>query len=68
MSRAATPGQLDTPFGRFSIAFEETPGKVVVKSSLAFKKARITPAEYPAWRAFCEAVDLAFGQTMEVTR
>ena len=64
--RPATPAQLDTPFGRFSVSFEESPGKVVVRSSLAFKKARITPAEYPAWRAFCEAADQAFGQTMVV--
>jgi len=68
VTRPATPGQLDTPFGRFSITFEESPGKVVVKASLAFKKARITPAEYPAWRVFCEAVDRAFGQTMAVSR
>lgn len=68
VSRAATPAQLDTPFGRFSVTFEEGTGKVVVKTSLAFKKARITPAEYPAWRAFCEAADRAFGQSMAVTR
>jgi hypothetical protein len=37
-----------------------------VKTSLAFKKVRITPAEYPAWRSFCEAVDRAFGQRMTV--
>jgi hypothetical protein len=68
VTRAATPAHLDTPYGSFSIAFEEGAGKVVVKSSLAFKKARITPAEYPAWRVFCEAVDQAFGQSMVVSR
>jgi tetratricopeptide (TPR) repeat protein len=68
VTRAPTPAQLDTPFGRFAIAFEEAPGKVVVRASLAFKKARITPAEYPAWRTFCEAVDRAFGQTMVVAK
>ncbi len=36
--------------------------------TLAFKKARITPAEYPAWRAFCEAVDRNFGQSIEVSK
>ncbi len=64
--RAAAPAQLDSPFGRFSIAYEEGPGKVTVKTSLVFKKARITPAEYTAWRSFCEAVDRAFGQRMTV--
>ncbi len=68
VTRPATPAQLDTPFGSFSIAFEEGAGKVVVRSTLSFKKARITPAEYPAWRAFCEAADRAFGQTMVVAR
>jgi len=68
VTRAPRPAQLDTPFGRFSIAFEESAGKVVVKSSLAFKKARIKPAEYEAWRAFCEAVDRGFGQSMVVGR
>jgi tetratricopeptide (TPR) repeat protein len=68
VTRAAQPAQLDTPFGRFAITFEETAGKVVIKSSLAFKKARIKPAEYAAFRAFCEAVDRGFGQTMVVGR
>jgi hypothetical protein len=66
VTRAPQPAKLDTPFGRFSVSFEEGPGRVVVKTSLAFKKARITPAEYAGWRAFCEAVDRAFGQTMMV--
>ena len=64
--RAPVPAQLDSPFGRFSIAFEESAGKMVVKTTLAFKKTRITPGEYVAWRAFCEAADRAFGQRMTV--
>jgi cellulose synthase operon protein C len=64
--RSPIASQLDSPFGRFSIAFEESAGKVVVKTTLAFKKARITPAEYPAFRTFCEAADRAFGQRMTV--
>jgi cellulose synthase operon protein C len=66
--RSAAPTQLDTPFGRFSVAVEEGAGKVVVRTTLAFKKARITPAEYPAWRLFCEAVDRAFGQQILVSK
>jgi len=60
--RGPEPSELDTPFGRFSIAVEQSPGKVTLKSTVAFKKVRIKPAEYPAWRAFCEKVDRAFGQ------
>ncbi|APR82911.1 Transglutaminase-like enzyme, putative cysteine protease [Minicystis rosea] len=59
---------LDTPFGRASLSFEENQGKVVVRASLAFKKTRITPAEYPAWRAFCEGVDRIFGASIEVSK
>ena len=66
--RSAQPTQLDTPFGRFSVAFEEGAGKVVVRTTLAFKKSRVTPAEYPAWRMFCEAVDRAFGQQIVVSK
>ena len=61
-----TAKTVDTPFGVVSIAVEQTPGKVTVKSSLLFKKSRITPAEDPAWRSFCEAVDRAFGQRIVV--
>ena len=64
--RPPTPATLDSPFGRFSVAFEEGPGKVTVKTVLAFKKARIAPSEYASFRTFCEAVDRAFGQRMAV--
>ena len=57
-----TPQKLDTAFGRFEIEVEQAPGKITVKSSLAFKKTRISPSEYAGWRAFCEAADRAFGQ------
>ena len=61
-----TAQTVDSPFGTVSITVEQAPGKVTVKSTLAFKKVRITPAEYPAWRSFCEAVDRAFGQRIVV--
>ena len=56
----------DTPFGSFSIKVEDVAGKVTVKSTLTIKRARITPGEYLAWRAFCEAADRAFGQRVVV--
>ena len=55
-----------TPFGHFSIAAEAQGQKVVVKTAIAFDKARITPAEYAGWRAFCEAADRAFAQRLVV--
>jgi tetratricopeptide (TPR) repeat protein len=63
---APAPEQVDTPFGRYSISVEQSAGKVVVKTSLAFKKSRIKPAEYAAWRAFCERGDRALMQRLVV--
>jgi transglutaminase-like putative cysteine protease len=60
------PAEIDTPFGRASLTFEEIAGRVVVKTSLAFKRTRIHPSEYEAFRRFCEAGDRVFGQRMIV--
>lgn len=60
--------KLDTPFGAFSISTEQGVGKVTVRTSLSFRKARITKAEYEAFRAFCEATDRAFGQRIVVDK
>jgi hypothetical protein len=60
------PSQQETPFGAFMISAEASGGKVTVKTRVAFQKTRITPAEYPAWRAFCEAADRAFSQRLVV--
>lgn len=65
-TRVPLPLSMDTPYGSFGIKVEEASGKVTVKSTLTLKKSRITPAEYQGWRAFCEAVDRAFGQRVVV--
>jgi hypothetical protein len=65
-TRLPLPLSMDTPFGSFAIKVEEAAGKVTVKSTLTLKKARITPGEYQGFRAFCEAVDRAFGQRVVV--
>jgi transglutaminase-like putative cysteine protease len=65
-TRLPLPLSMDTPFGAFAIKVEEASGKVTVKSTLTLKKSRISPSEYQGWRAFCEAVDRAFGQRVVV--
>jgi tetratricopeptide (TPR) repeat protein len=65
-TRLPLPLSMDTPFGSFAIKVEDVAGKVTVKSTLTLKKARITPGEYQGFRAFCEAVDRAFGQRVVV--
>lgn len=66
--RAPAAEQLDTPFGRYSVAVEQSAGKVVVRTMLALKKDRIAPSEYAAWRLFCERVDAALGQRLVIGR
>jgi hypothetical protein len=56
--------QGDTPYGAFSVSAESTGGKVILRSKVAIKKTRIKPAEYAAWRTFCEAADRAFSQRL----
>jgi tetratricopeptide (TPR) repeat protein len=65
-TRIPLPLSMETPYGSFAIKVEEAAGKVTVKSTLTLKKARISPGEYMGWRAFCEAVDRAFGQRVVV--
>jgi tetratricopeptide (TPR) repeat protein len=59
---APTPQRIETPFGRASVEVDSAPGKVVVRTRLALDRVRVPPAEYAAFRAFCEAADRAFGQ------
>jgi hypothetical protein len=63
---APDPLSADGPFGSYAISAEVSPGKVVVKTKLAFHKSRILASEYPEWRAFCEAVDRAMSQRLLV--
>jgi cellulose synthase operon protein C len=63
---APDPLSAEGPFGSYAISAEVLPGKVVVKTKLAFHKSRILASEYPEWRAFCEAVDRAMAQRLLV--
>lgn len=67
-TRVPLPLSMETPYGSFAIKVEDGAGKVTVKSTLTLKKSRILPGEYLGWRAFCEAVDRAFGQRVVVSK
>jgi tetratricopeptide (TPR) repeat protein len=56
--------KLDTPFGKVELKAESQAGKVVVKSRIVLTKSRVSPSEYAAFRAFCEAADNALGQRL----
>jgi hypothetical protein len=60
------PRTEETPFGTFAVGAETAAGKVTVKVKITFDQSRISPAEYPAFRKFCEAADSAFAQRLVV--
>lgn len=64
--KVPAPQKIDSPFGHFELVVEQTAGRVTVKTSLSFKKPRVTPAEYAQFRSFCEAVDRGFNQRIVV--
>jgi transglutaminase-like putative cysteine protease/predicted Zn-dependent protease len=55
------------PFGTYSVEVEITPGSLHAKTVVTLEKTRISPAEFPAFRAWCERVDRALGQRATVS-
>ncbi len=53
-----------SPFGSFKVETETNGTTVRVKTTVALAKSRIRAHEYPAFRAFCEQVDQALGQSL----
>lgn len=64
VSTAPTASTSDSPFGSHSVTVEKDGATYVVKTTVTMKKTRITAAEYPAFRAWCEQVDKALGQRL----
>jgi cellulose synthase operon protein C len=53
-------------FGTYSVKVEQAKGEVIVRSKLQVKVPRIEPADYQAWKRFCEAADSAFSPRLLV--
>jgi hypothetical protein len=53
-------------FGTFSVKVELGKGEVIVRSKLQIKASRIEPADYQAWKRFCEEADQAFSPRLLV--
>jgi hypothetical protein len=64
--RLPAPIKLTTPVGYVELEIVSEGGKVVVKSKLAITKSRIPPAEYAAFRDFCQKADDALSQRLVV--
>ncbi|HVJ14110.1 MAG TPA: DUF3857 domain-containing protein [Polyangiaceae bacterium] len=58
--------QADGKFGYYSLEVEQTGQRVKVKSKLGVKVNRVSVADYPAWKQFCEAADRALGAPLVV--
>ncbi len=57
---------LATPFGNAVLRYQQQNGELVVTTSVQFRKLRITPSEYPAFRNFCSQVENAFRAEIKV--
>jgi transglutaminase-like putative cysteine protease/Tfp pilus assembly protein PilF len=55
-----------SPFGSYSLKVEQTKGEVIVRSKLQVKVSRVEPADYQAWKRFCEEADSAFSPRLLV--
>jgi cellulose synthase operon protein C len=56
----------NSQFGSFSIKVEQGKGEIVVRSKLMVKVPRIEPADYQAWKRFCEDADSALSPRLLV--
>ncbi len=61
------PSHGDSPFGTYAVEVESGSGALRVKTTVTLAKTRITVAEYPAFRQWCEQVDHALGAEATVT-
>lgn len=66
MVDAPEPQKIDAKYGSYSLSVETKPERVTVRGKLALKVTRVTPAEYPAFKRFCEDVDRAMSQRLVI--
>jgi hypothetical protein len=57
---------VDGPFGWYSVTVETKPDRVSVKSRVGLRVPRVTPAQYPAFKRFCEEADRALSPRLVV--
>lgn len=62
------PVSLATPFGTLDLTVSDTQGIVTAHTIITLARSRIRAAEYPAFAAFCEAIDRALAQRLVVGR
>jgi len=65
---APAPRVVESPFGRFKLDVALDGAVVRVRSSLDVSRVRISPEEYPRFRAFLGEVDAALDQRLTIAR
>lgn len=57
---------LQNDFGSIQVRYQRNGRDLTIKTSVQFRKIRITPAEYPAFREFCAEAERAFREELKV--
>ncbi|MGI9103617.1 MAG: DUF3857 domain-containing protein [Terriglobales bacterium] len=57
---------IEAPFGSAVLRYQRQGDELVVTTSVQFRKLRIAPGEYAAFRAFCAQVETAFREEIKV--
>ena len=57
---------LTSPFGSLNFTVEQRPGALLVRRVMVLARDRVTPQEYPAFRAFVQSVDDALARRVTV--
>jgi len=55
---------VESPFGAVRVTAESNGGLINVRTEIALSQSRISAADYPAFREFCERADRALGQRL----
>jgi hypothetical protein len=57
---------ITSAFGSLKLHYRKIPGSILVESKVEFDKARITAADYPAFRDFCLSAERSFRDEIKV--
>ena len=66
LKHAPEDREVASPFGKLEMKVEKTQGKLVVRTKLRLEKTRISPAQYEAFRTFCQDVDRVLGERVVI--
>ena len=58
--------KVETSFGWAALHFEQRPGQLIVHTQVQFRSTRLTPQQYPEFRAFCGEIEQLFRSEAKV--